>query len=311
MQPEDRIKGLIDKSDVVTGPESDRRILGDALEHLDGLKQVRRAGTQPDIWSAIGKLAAAAVIVIATVIGIHQIAAPGVAWADVAERFRTVPFFSATIYVKDYVLQEPKQLELWMGPEGRARMRIGHQVIFGKSDQALRAFDIRRRREVEPDMQAVELLDMLGDMEEYSLETVIRSISDDKMVDVTPLVNADAVISEDMVVFDVISDGGPEWLRVYALRESKLPVGIRRWDPRKGKSVDVFISYFKQQPDEFFDALAFSARLADQDCAEADLAHMFLKDPGGQSITAEDLHERRSNARSPGLNIDRGPIEGR
>ncbi len=300
MRPEDRIEGLINESDVVTGPESDTRILGDALEHLDRLKRVRRAATQPDTWSAIGKLAAAAAIVIAAVIGVHQMTAPGVAWADVAERFRTVPFFSATIYIKDYVLLEPRQLELWMGPEGRARMRIGHQVIFGKSDQALRAFDIRQRKEVEPDTQAVELLDMLGDMEEYSLETVIQSISGGTLVDVTPLVNADAVISEDMVVFDAISNGDPKWVRVYALRESRLPVGIRIWDPRKGKSVDVFISYFKQQPDEFFDAKAFLSKLTDRNCAEADLAHIFLKDPGGQSITAKDLFER-GNSEMPGL----------
>lgn len=291
MQPEDKIKGLINESSVMTGPESDKKILGDTLEHLEKLKQSGRAGTQPDMWSTIGKLAAAAVIVIASFLGIHQIAAPGVAWADVAERFRTVPFFSATIYLKDYALFEPRQIELWMGPEGRARMRVGHQVIFGRSGQALKAFDVRQRQEVEPDSQAVELLDMLGSMEEYTLETVIRSISGGKLVDVTPLVNADAVISEDMVVFDAPSDGGPEWLRVYALRESRLPVGIRIWDPRDGKSVDVFINYFKRQPDEFFDASTFMTKLADQNYTEADLTHVFLKDPGGQFITEKDMFE--------------------
>lgn len=289
MNPEDRIKGLINESDVVTGSESDKRILGDALEHLETIKQPGRVGAQPDMWSAIGKLAAAAVIVIAASIGIHQIAAPGIAWADVAERFRTVPFFSATIYIKDYALSEPRQLELWMGPEGRARMRIGDQVIFGRSDQVLKAFDIRQRQEVEPDRMAVELLDMLGGMEEYSLETVIRCISGDNMVDVTPLVNADAVISEDIVVFDAPANDGLEWLRVYALRESRLPMGIRMWGPRKGKSVDVFINYFRQQPDEFFDASTFITKLSDQNYTEADLAHVFLKDPGGQFITEKDM----------------------
>jgi len=297
MQPEDRIKGLINESSVETGPESDEKILGDALDHLEKLKRPGRSGTQQDFWSTVGKLAAAAVIVVAALIGIHQIAAPGIAWADVAERFRTVPFFSATIYIKDYALSEPRQLELWMGPEGRARMRIGHQVIFGRSGQALKAFDIRRRMEVEPDRQAVELLDMLGGMEEYSLETVIRSISGGNMVEVTPLVNADAVISEDIVVFDAPTDDGPEWLRVYALRESRLPMGIRMWGPRKGNSVDVFISYFRQQPDEFFDATTFMTKLSDQSYSEADLAHVFLKDPGGQFITEKDMREGKFNVK--------------
>ena len=311
MQPEDRLRGLIYESDVVTGPESDKRILGDAMGHMEKFRRPSHAGTQSDIWSMIGKFAVAAGIVIAALVGIHQITAPGIAWADVAERFRTVPFFSATIYIKDYALFEPRQLELWMGPEGRARMRIGHQVIFGRSDQALKAFDIRRRMEVEPDRQAVELLDMLGRMEDYSLETVIRSLSGGTLVDVTPLVNADAVISEDMVFFDAPSNGSPEWLRVYALRESRLPVGIRMWDPRNGKSIDVFISYFKKQPDEFFDAVMFSEKLMDPNLAEADLAHVFLKDPGGQNITTRDLLEKSSRFGMPGLNKDKKLIEGR
>jgi hypothetical protein len=63
-----------------------------------------------------------------------------------------------------------------------------------------------------------------------------------------------------------------------------------------GKSVDVFISYFKEQPDVFFDAKAFSTNLADQSCTEADLAHIFLKDPGGQYITAKDLLEHQSDS---------------
>jgi len=301
MNPEDKIKELINKSDAKTAAEVDNRILAGAREHLEKLREKNLAAGGAGVWriivkSPITKLAAAAVIVIATLLGIHQITAPGIAWADVAERFRTVPFFSATIYYKEDALEEPRQHELWMGPGGRSRMRIGHQVIFGRADQVLKAFDIMKRMEVEPDMQAVELLDMLGNMEEYSLETIIRSISGGKLIDVTPLVNADAVISEDMVVFDAFSNGGPEWLRVYALRESRLPVGLRIWNPRDGKSVDVFISYFKDQPDVFFDAKTFSTKLMDLSYTEADLARIFLKDPGGQCITAKDLLERQSNS---------------
>ncbi len=301
MEPAEKIKELINKSDAKTAAEVDNRILAGAREHLEKLREKNLtaggAGIRRMIVkSPVVRLAAAAVIGIAALIGIHQITAPGIAWADVAERFRSVPYFNATIYVKEGALKEPKQFEIWMGPGGRARMRIGRQVVFGQGGQVLKAFDISRRIEVQPDMQAVELLDMLGNMEEYSLETVIRSISGGNLVDVTPLVNADAVISEDMVVFDAFTDEHFEWLRVYALRESRLPVGIRMWDPQKGKSVDVFINYFKEQPDVFFDAKTFSTKLADLSCTDADLAYMFLKDPGGQSITAKDLLERESSS---------------
>jgi hypothetical protein len=76
MKPADEIKRLINKSDVTTSSKTDKRILGEALEHLEKLKQQRSAGTRPDIWrtimkSSITKIAAAAVIVIAAVLGIN------------------------------------------------------------------------------------------------------------------------------------------------------------------------------------------------------------------------------------------------
>ncbi|HQP98047.1 MAG TPA: hypothetical protein PLY86_06315, partial [bacterium] len=51
-------------------------------------------------------------------------------WAEVAERFRSIPFFSATVYFKEDALSEPIQFELWMGRGGKARMRYGKQVLF-------------------------------------------------------------------------------------------------------------------------------------------------------------------------------------
>lgn len=76
MKPADEVKRLINKSDVRTSSKTDKRILGEAMEHLEKLKQQRSAGTRPDIWrtimtSSTTKLAAAAVIVIAAVLGIN------------------------------------------------------------------------------------------------------------------------------------------------------------------------------------------------------------------------------------------------
>jgi hypothetical protein len=76
MKPADEIKRLINKSDVRTSSQVDKRILGEALEHLEKLRQQESAGTRPDIWrtimtSSITKIAAAAVIVIAAVLAIN------------------------------------------------------------------------------------------------------------------------------------------------------------------------------------------------------------------------------------------------
>ncbi|HUU17182.1 MAG TPA: CARDB domain-containing protein [Sedimentisphaerales bacterium] len=75
MKPADRIKELINKSDVRTTSETDKRILGDALEHLEKLKKQKSASNQLNLWrtimkTRITKLAAAAAIAIIVLGGI-------------------------------------------------------------------------------------------------------------------------------------------------------------------------------------------------------------------------------------------------
>jgi hypothetical protein len=253
---------------------------------------------RPDYWalvfeSRVARLAAAALILLAALTLVGQLGGfltgGGVAWADVTQRFQSVPFFYASIYVKGDALAEPRQFELWMGKGGYARMRVGSQVVFGQDGEVTRAFDIRRGGEVEADSMAADIVRMLATSDEFSLETVIRSISGGKLVYVTPAMNTDAAIGEDLAVFDAHSAISPGWVRIYALRESRLPVGLRIWDPAEGFGVDALITYAKEQPEVFFDPNAFGERLAESGHTEASLAYLFLKDPGGQDITPRDL----------------------
>ncbi|NQT01071.1 MAG: hypothetical protein HQ580_03535 [Planctomycetes bacterium] len=74
MNPADKIKELINESDVKTSSDADKRILVDALEHLEILKQKKPAATQPNIWriimkGGVTKLAVAAAILITFAIG--------------------------------------------------------------------------------------------------------------------------------------------------------------------------------------------------------------------------------------------------
>lgn len=74
MKPANKIKQLISKSAVKTKPETDKRILADALRQLEKLKQQKSAETRLNVWRTIMKakvsrLAAAAAIFIAFGIG--------------------------------------------------------------------------------------------------------------------------------------------------------------------------------------------------------------------------------------------------
>ncbi len=223
---------------------------------------------RPDYWglvfeSHVARWAAAAVILLALGILVGQfgamLAGSSVAWAEVTQRFQSIPFFSATIYMKQSATAEPRQMELWMSRDGHARVRLGNQIVFGRRGQVIQAFDMESRQPIEPDELAVFFLQKLGEAEVFSLETVIRVMFGSEMRDVTPLVNPDAVISQDVVVFDLDLPDTPEWVRIWALRESRLPIRIRVWDPRDGEVTDAILEYSTEQAQEFFDPNAFGA----------------------------------------------------
>ena len=283
---------------IQTQPAADEKILAKMRQAYHRFAGAGTVVSRVGYWdlifaNRIARFAAAAVILLAAATLIAQLgqmlSGGSVAWAEVTQRFQSVPFFYASIYMRQDALDEPQQFELWMGQGGYARMRVGTEVIFGRDGQVTRAFDIRRRCEVQADPTAAGIIGILGTSSEFSLETVIRSISGGKLIDVTPSVNPNATVGEDLAVFDAHSAVSPGWVRIYALRESRLPVGLRIWDPAEGFGVDVLITYAREQRDIFFDAEAFAARLGESNRSETALAYMFLEDSGGQDITPKDL----------------------
>ena len=84
MKPVDNFEKLIRDSrvlDIDTSTEMDRRILHDTLKIQKELKQTKLASTQPDIWrkimkSSITKLAVAAGVILALLIGIKMLKGP-------------------------------------------------------------------------------------------------------------------------------------------------------------------------------------------------------------------------------------------
>lgn len=297
MNPNDNTESFARQASIRVDPKADQRV----REKMQGAyRQSSPAGaTVPRVgyWDLVfanrfARLAAAAMILLAAISlagEVGSLLSGGVVWADVTQRFQSVPFFYASIYVRHNALDEPRQFELWMGKGGDARMRVGSQVVFAKDASVTHAFDVRARREVQADRTAADIIEMLATSEEFSLETVIRSISWGKLVDVTPAVNPHAAMGRDLAVFDARSAVSPGWVRIYALRESRLPVGLRIWDPAEGFGVDALITYAREQPAVFFDPEAFAVRLADANAGETGLAYMFLKDPGGQGITPGDV----------------------
>lgn len=293
MKPEDAERFAREAS-IDTNEAIDKRVLAKMQAAYEDSAVLARSESRDSIFRRhVAPLAAAAVVLVTLGALVGQLGAMltggSVAWADVAQRFQSVPFFYTSIYMKDSALARPQQFELWMGKGGLARMRVGSQVIFGRDGRVVKAFDIHDRRQVKADETAANIIGLLDATEEFSLNTVIQSLSAGKLVDVTPAMNTDAAIGEDLAVFDARATVSPGWVRIYALRESRLPVGLRIWDPAQGFSVDALIAYAKGQPDVFFDPEAFAEIMDRTHDNETDLAYMFLRDPGGQALTPKDV----------------------
>jgi hypothetical protein len=96
---DDKVKVLINEAKIETGSGVDERILADALSELEKLRQKQLTWSRQNIWritmkSPIVKLAAAAIIIVAVLIGIYlfggSIGRTGVAWADVIRQMQQI-----------------------------------------------------------------------------------------------------------------------------------------------------------------------------------------------------------------------------
>lgn len=290
MKPPKDIIRFLRSAPIRTADGVDARIVQKMRAAYDG----SASASMGRLGGRIVRLAVAAAILIAAgaLLGhLGSFAGGNVAWADVTRRFQAVPFFSATIYMKDNATAEPTQMELWMSHEGRIRLRKGAQVVFAHGSW-MQAYDIKSRRVAEPDEMARAFIEKIGQAQEFSLEAIIEVMFGGRATEVTPLINPDAVISQDVVVFDVTLPHTPEWVRIWALRESRLPVRITVWDPRDGAVTDAVFTYSREPSAEFFDAGAFEGLLQSGSAASGvNVVYAFLRDPGGRNITPEEMFQ--------------------
>jgi len=304
------LEGLL-KADGIdpAGPaESERIAFGMMLDQQTKSKP----GSWLGIWriimkNRITKFAAAAVLILAILIAVNQFGRPikitNVAWSDVVNRFDSIAFFNASVYMKDSATAQPVQIEIWRNSRKKARIRVDSQVLFADGGRVVAGYAIDQNpRKIEIEEYAETGMAMARELfgfEDFSLDTVIAAFggSKDRLKETTPLINPAATISEDMLVFDLQSDVSPEWMRIWVLRESRLPVRIRIWNPRNGNCADIVISYSAEQAAQFFDPNAYEQILLKAQRhtgpgERANLAYALLSDPGGKDYCPKDLFEK-------------------
>ena len=209
-------------------------------------------------------------------------------WAEVEKQFGTIKFCKISAYIRDNPYDRPTFAQYWFSSDGRTRIHAGHSVIFISQDIPLQAFNVKTRSKghrpyhIKSVLRTLEKAKATGVL---TLRSIIEALAGEEIVDTTDLVIADPQVAQDLLVFDARSLDAMWRLRVWALRESRLPIRLLKWRQKNGRYIDLHFTYSKEQRPKFFDPKAFAAELEDASVDDHRLMNRFLQDPGGQAFS--------------------------
>ncbi|MBN2592274.1 MAG: hypothetical protein JXA81_02115 [Sedimentisphaerales bacterium] len=210
--------------------------------------------------SPMTKFAVAAVIIIAVIIGVNPFgnSKANVLWADVTKSFESVPFFHLTMYIGQDAT-ETKKIEIWKSTDSQVRAHEGNKVFFAdffRDTNKITIFDRSTKELLNSDESTPMFIRLLCKDGHFSLDTLTKSLPP-QVKGITPLETIDTAASRETVLFEAKHESTPEQLKIWALRESKLPIRVLFTDPRQNEYGDFFFDYSEQKDVKFFDPKAF------------------------------------------------------
>ena len=269
MRSTEKIEKLVKNLDlgVDTNARTDHAVLSELLDAQKKSMKQDSAFVVPNIRRIImksprTKFAAAAVVLIAVLIGIGHFgnSNSNVIWADVAERFESVPFFHLTTYFGYDTSAESEKLEIWKSEDSRVRAQYEDTVIFAdfsKKEFEVVLFDRSTKEPKVSDGTAPMFLTLLCKEGRFSLDTLTGSLPSE-IKGITPVETVDTAASRETVLFEAKHETTPERLTIWALRQSKLPIRLCYHDPRESEYGDFFFDYSERKDPSFFDPAAFA-----------------------------------------------------
>ena len=232
-------------------------------------------------WLTAGTGVAAAILVLALVIWPGD-AQP--AWGAVANQLKDAPPYALSIYFKDGAVCEPKQIELWSDQHGRIRGRVGTQVLFAQQDRTI-AFDVKTGKEAVPDPLWVRVLEQLKAAGGITLESIIKTLPGDCQI--SEAARPATEVTKGLLVYDASPPGASAWIRMWVLKDSKLPTRVLVWKPRDGQSVDVAFSYERSFGKNAFDPDEFAKELKASQGGQVS-PYLLLDAASGPQLTQQD-----------------------
>jgi hypothetical protein len=197
--------------DINTNAQTDQAVLSELLDAQKKSMKQQSAYALPNIRrfimkSPMTKLAVAAVVVIAVLIGVNPFgnSKTNIVLADVAEHFESVPFFRLTIYLGYDNSDEVKKVEIWKSEDSHVRAHEGNKVIFAdfsNEETNIVAFDRATRQPINNMGYVSMILKELCSEGRFSLNTIINIIPSEDGI--TSVETADTAASKETVVFEI------------------------------------------------------------------------------------------------------------
>jgi hypothetical protein len=200
-------------------------------------------------WRRAGKMAVAAALAWLLFAGRQP---RSIAWADVVDRFASADFVQISLYLADSRSHSPVQVQFWINSEGQAKLRCFNQVVWARQGQvqAVHEDDVPSDHPIHPAIEAV--LGQLPTAGGMCLDTLIEVLSQGTVRDVTHTLALEGSIARDLAVFEGPANLHQGQVRLYALRESRLPIGFNVTESSSGARYEAFLTYPPAPDASFF-----------------------------------------------------------
>lgn len=220
-------------------------------------------------------LAAAASILL--VFGLFDAFWPGgdrsqvaLAWSDVVRAVNQVHFFHVTVYQDhpdkserlDFFYRHPNTWRFqglgrvtFITPSGAGSYDVAKHAWTFRCEKLDMRLDKNRPPRESSDMETFAKIMDKGNM----LDAVLAAIPifDGKPPAAEPVKSEQAIAGQGMEVFDYARDANEQWVRIWVLKQSRLPIQMVVYQPDHNESMLVVFDYTTAQPENFFDLEKF------------------------------------------------------
>lgn len=241
----------------------------------------------------LAPLAAAAMVLFAIML-MHGTPGGGltgdIAWADVLKAAAEVKHFHVTVIFEEATSDDDRfsKIDVYYQQPNLVRAQIENYVQFHNGNET-KLYDVSARSFVDLDAQRRTLLP-LESLKNFKgngdtlLPAVLAAMFEGNPPEGTP-VKTDAVVAAGGIdVFDYGQGLDRQWIRIWVLRESRLPLKIKMFSPDQSQTMIATFDYIESQPATFFDPERFSETVKKEGLRKSsDILRAGAGRPGDQS----------------------------